>query len=49
MSAAIVVLESLNQFVVNASSARDLVNDAAITNIKGQGAVSGATRRSRVV
>ncbi|KAL1666652.1 hypothetical protein GGF50DRAFT_112926 [Schizophyllum commune] len=38
MSAAVVVLESLNQFVVNASSARDLVNDAAITNIKGQGA-----------
>ncbi|KAI5895504.1 uncharacterized protein SCHCODRAFT_02665838 [Schizophyllum commune H4-8] len=38
MSAAVVVLESLNQFVVNASSARDLVNDAAITNIKDQGA-----------
>ncbi|KAI4520028.1 hypothetical protein K525DRAFT_362618 [Schizophyllum commune Loenen D] len=35
--AAVVILQSINEFTVNSSSARDLINDATLTNVAQQG------------
>ena len=38
--AAVVILQSINEFTVNSTSARDLINDATLTNVAQQGYVS---------
>ncbi|KAL1693568.1 hypothetical protein GGG16DRAFT_123171 [Schizophyllum commune] len=35
--AAVVILQSINEFTVNSTSARDLINDATLTNVAQQG------------